>query len=334
MALAGFDLVHDFGNAAAEAHMCRTDCALFDFSFLECARLEGIQAQNIIEAFTGRALKSLGDREIFYTFRAGPRGELLADLTVWRIGPDSFDVMSGRREDVVDLLAHTAPGLKITDMTARRAVFAVQGPRTLETLRKYGDVTGIAALSYFAFAETHLAGVACTVGRLGYTGEAGVEILVDRDDAPKLWRALAAEIGPAGFVAADMLRIEAGFVLFSNEFRLPVWPREVGLEKFGRPADPPAPAISLVSFRATMDGQSWPWQPSRTPGRPAIPGTIIATSACDSIAAGGILGLGYVLTGTNSETELNDPTGTFRNICLTQKPFFDSGKQRVRAAWR
>jgi glycine cleavage system T protein (aminomethyltransferase) len=334
LALAGFDLVLDFGDAAAEARMCRTNCALFDFSFLECARLEGVQAQNIIEAFTGRSLKSLGEKEIFYTLRTGPDGELLADLTVWRTGADSFDVMSGRREDVVDLLGHAGPGLKITDMTASRAVFAVQGPRTLETMRKFGDVTRIAALKYFAFAETHLAGIACTVGRLGYTGEAGVEILVDRDSASKLWQALAAEIRPAGFVAADMLRIEGGFVLFSNEFRLPVWPREAGLEKFGRPIDPSAPEISLVSFRATMDGPSWPWQPSRILRRPTIPGTVVATSSCNSIAAGGILGLGYVLAGTNSATILNDPTGTFGNICLTQRPFFDTGKQRVRAAWQ
>jgi glycine cleavage system T protein (aminomethyltransferase) len=334
LALAGFDLVHDFGDAAAEARMCRTDCALFDFSFLECARLEGAQAQNTIEAFTGRPLKTIGVKEIFYALRASPRGELLADLTVWRTGADSFEVMSGRREDVVDLLGCAGASLRIADLTAGRAVFAVQGPATLGKLRKFGDVKRIAALEYFTFAETQLAGIACRVGRLGYTGEAGVEILVDRDSAPKLWQALASEIGPAGFVAADMLRIEAGFVLFSNEFRLPVWSREVGLEKFGRPVDPPAPEISLVSFRATSDGLSWPWQPSRALERPTIPGRVVVTSACDSVAAGGIIGLGYVLAGTNSETVLNDPTGTFRNICLTQKPFFDTGKKRVRAAWR
>ena len=334
MALAGFDLVHDFGDGAAEARMCRTNCALFDFSFLECARLEGAGARSLIEGFTGRSLEALAEKEIFYALRAGPVGELLADLTVWRTGADVFEVMSGRREDILDLLACAGPGVKVTEMSQHRAVFAVQGPRTLEILRKFGDVKPIEALKYFAFAQADLAGVSCTIGRLGYTGEAGVEIIADRQSARKLWQALASEIGPAGFVAADMLRIEAGFVLFSNEFRLPVSAREVGLEKFGRPIDPLKPEISLVSFRATADGLSWPWQPARVVHRPAVPGTIVVTSACNSVAAGGILGLGYVQAGTKSGTVLSDPTGTFRDICLTQKPFFDTRKQRVRAAWQ
>ena len=87
------------------------DCALFDFSFLECVRLDGKRARDVIEAFTGRSLEALAEREICYALRIGPAGEAIADLTVWRTGPDSFEVMSGRREDVADLLACAGPGL-------------------------------------------------------------------------------------------------------------------------------------------------------------------------------------------------------------------------------
>ena len=45
-----------------------------------------------------------------------------------------------------------------------------------------------------------------------------------------------------------------------------------------------------------------------------MPGEIVVTSACESIVAGGILGLGYVLKGTTAGAELDDPTGIFRNI--------------------
>jgi aminomethyltransferase len=334
MAFAGFDLVHDFGDAADEARMCRTNCALFDFSFLECARLEGVHARSAIEAFTERPLGALDEKGIFYALRAGPGGELIADWTVWRTGADSFEVMSGRREDIVDLLACAVPGVQVTDMTVQRAVFAVQGPRTLDALRKLGDVTGIESLKYFAFDHARLADIPCMIGRLGYTGEAGVEIIVDRGCAPNLWKALSSHVTPAGFIAADMLRIEAGFVLFTNEFRLPVSSREAGLENFGRATNPLRPEISLVSFRADADRLSWPWKPSRDLQRAAVPGTIAVTSACNSIAAGGILGLGYVLAGTGPETVLNDPAGTFRNVHLTPKPFYDTVKRRVRASWR
>jgi glycine cleavage system aminomethyltransferase T len=52
MALADFKPIAHFGEPAAEA---RTACALFDFSFLECARVQGGGARQILEAFTGRA---------------------------------------------------------------------------------------------------------------------------------------------------------------------------------------------------------------------------------------------------------------------------------------
>jgi glycine cleavage system aminomethyltransferase T len=334
MALEGFDLTNDFGNAAAEARACRMDCALFDFSFLECVRLDGKCARDVIEAFTGRSLEALAEREICYALRIGPAGEAIADLTVWRTGPDSFEVMSGRREDVADLLACAGPGLGVTNMTADRATFAVQGPGTLEALRRLGDIGPIAPLKYFSFARANLAGVSCTIGRLGYTGEAGFEIIVERAHASGLWNALSAHACPAGFVAADMLRVEAGFILFTNELRLPVWPREARAGKSYQAAAAPKPEITRVSFCADADPLRWPWRPLRDPQRPTTPGTIVVTSACDSVMAGGILGLGYVLATTTATTALHDPTGTFRNVRLTPMPFYDTDKRRPRARWR
>src|SRR5205085_10222635 len=125
----------------------------------------------------------------------------------------------------------------------------------------------------------------------GYTGEAGVEIIVEREYANRLWQELSVRVRPAGFIAADSLRIEAGFVLFTNEFRLPVAPEEAGLSKFNRSAHSIGPRIKLVSFRADGSRLSLPWQPLCQPERPLAPGTITVTSACESIAAGGILGL-------------------------------------------
>jgi len=333
MALANFDFLPDFGDPAAEARTCRSGCALFDFSFLECARLEGTGAQTVIETFIGRSLNALGQGRICYALRADADGRLVADLTIWRTGEESYEVMSGRREDVEDLLAHDCLQARVTDLSPHSAVFAVQGPRTLDALRKLGDVSRLESLKYFAFDYARLAGVDCRIGRLGYTGEAGVEIIADRRDAPSLWKALTSHVHAAGFIAVDTLRIEAGFVLFTHEFRVPVWPREVGLEKFREAKSVLMPEISLVCFRADADKLVWPWRPAKGLQRPSEPGTIVVTSACDSAVAGGILGLGYVVAGNGAAAELRDPNGIFRNIRLTARPFYDSGKRRPRAAW-
>src|ERR1700761_6255059 len=121
MALANFPLIDDFGDAAAEARACRDDCALFDFSFIECARLEGNGARAAIEKFTGRSLVALNPGRIFYALRVDATGAAVADLTVWRLGEDAYEVMSGRQEDIADLMRCGNANVAVTDVTQEGA---------------------------------------------------------------------------------------------------------------------------------------------------------------------------------------------------------------------
>ncbi|HEX8827133.1 MAG TPA: hypothetical protein VF778_03375 [Xanthobacteraceae bacterium] len=331
MAFAEFNPIAHFGEPAAEARACRTACALFDFSFLECTRIQGGGARQIIETFAGRSLATLDIGKINYALRVGPDGKAAADLTLWRTGADCYEVMSGRREDIADLLAGAEGALAVAEI-ADRATFALQGPGSLDVLRHLGCVEAVEPLPYFGFTDVTLAGIACRIGRLGYTGEPGFEIICARDRSPALWQTLASYARRAGFVAMDMLRIEAGFVLFSNEFRVPVTPEEAGLGKFHESSAPRR--IALVSFCADADHLDWPWRPSQTPQRPAAPGEIVVTSACDSVVAGGILGLGYTFYPSEPGAALRDPSGIFRNIRQTSIPYYDPIKRRPRLPWR
>jgi glycine cleavage system aminomethyltransferase T len=334
MALADFEWTDHFGDPAAEATACRSACALFDFSFLECARVHGRAARQVVEAFTGRSLAKLPVGEIRYALRVDSAGYLVADLTVWRTGGETYEVMSGRHEDIADLTDYAGFGVTITALTDR-ATFAVQGPASLEALRCLGTIEGIEALPYFGFAEATLNGISCRIGRLGYSGEAGFEIICPKQAAERLWQALAAHARPAGFIALDMLRIEAGFVLFSNEFRLPVTPAEVGLGRFYAGPQRPSGALELASFIAEADHLDWPWRPSWQTCSPQLPkGEIVVTSACASVIAGGILGLGYVVAGQTPGTALRDASGIFRNIRQTPLPYYDTAKRRPRLPWR
>src|SRR6516225_8519882 len=136
MALADSKPIADFGDPAAEARACRTACALFDFSFLECARIQGAGARQLLEAFTGRPLASLEIGRISYALRIGPAGEAIADLTIWRIGDDRYEVMSGRREDIADLLACAESAIAASE-GADTATFALQGPASLDISSRY-----------------------------------------------------------------------------------------------------------------------------------------------------------------------------------------------------
>ena len=324
-------VVRHYGDPYEEARCCRTNCALFDFSFVGRARLHGPKALAAIAQLTRRPLRDLATGRIRYAVRESANGHLVSDLTIWRHA-DYYDVMSGRAEDINDLINRAPRDAGAHDLSG--AVFAVQGPGSMAALASHTDLQTISALPYFAFAQVQIDGVPALIGRLGYTGEPGFEIVVPHPARQQIWNRLARSVRPAGFVAADVLRIEAGFVLFANEFLVPVTAREAGLERFAGGRTPSSGQdIQLVCFRADTHGRPVLWQPIRPVARPT-PGTITITSACHSAAAGGTLGLGFarradVLAGA----PLNDPHHTFTNIRLVPLPFFDPHKLRPRTVW-
>ena len=335
MALVFADLPRDYGDVRAEVLASRSRCSLFDFSFLERAGIEGQSAQKMLEAFTGRSLATLGQGKIRYALRIAPSGAVLADLTIWRTGAQAYELMSGRREDVSDLLSLSEPAARVADLSAGTAVLSLQGPESLDALYGLGDLSAIAALPYYAFCRTRLAGVPCTIGRLGYTGEPGFEIVLAQQDRTRLWAELAKRALPAGFAAADILRIEAGFVLFTNEFAIPVSPSEAGLGRFFDETEAKSPVpVRLVGFRASSGRKPSLWHPPPGLARPDRSGIIVVTSACESVAAEGVLGLGYVAVGETSDAApLHDPAGLFHDIQLVSLPFCDARKRRPRQSW-
>lgn len=338
----GFDpssVVADYGDPAAESLACRTDAALFDFSFMSRAIIEGAGAIDALSQITSRHLADQPIGRIRYALREAPDGHVVADLTIWRIAPEIWEVMSGRPEDIADLaaVARRVGNVTVLDLTAETSIFALQGPQSYSLIRSLLEpehAQRLTALPYYATTDVALQGVPVRVGRLGYTGEQGVELVLPTSSAEAIWNTLAAKARPAGFVAADMLRIEAGFVLFANEFRLPVTAAEAGLAGFA-----PAPnahdqqTLRLASFRALSDRDVTLFRPRDDASRPADPGVLAPTSACISRAAGGILGLGYVLASHDPSNALRDPSDTFQQIELVNRPYYDPGKTRPRGPW-
>ena len=92
----------------------------------------------------------------------------------------------------------------------------------------------------------------CLIGRLGYTGERGFEIILPIENHSQVWKHLSNKAQLCGFSAIDRLRIEAGFILFANEFQLPVSADDVSLQNFTRKTFSP-PSYRLISFRAETD---------------------------------------------------------------------------------
>ncbi len=326
-------LVRDFGDARAEALACRGDCALFDFSFLARASLSGPRARDDLQQFCGRSLAGLMPGRLVYALRCDAGHRVVSDLTIWCLAQNMFELMSGRHEDVAGLAGACHRSSDLRDLSGNTAVIAVQGPRSLAALAGMVDARALAALPYFGHAAFDAFGARCRIGRVGYTGERGFEVVLARERFADAWRALAERARPAGFAAADCLRIEAGFMLFVNECRLGATPRELGLGFCYAPACPP-PVMRLVGFFA--DGPAPPplWQPPGGGTSPPGEGEIVVTSVCFSPTLGRTLGLGFVAAGAaNPGARVLDRRSGFGEVALAGLPFVDPEKRRARGAW-
>ena len=151
----------DYGDPELEAYACRTDCALFDYTFIGRARLNGPGALDAIGELTRRPLAGAPPGRIRYALREDSNGHVLSDLTVWRHGETSYEVMSGRSEDISDLVLTARPDCDVEDLSARTSIFALQGPGSLQALAGLADVGALSKLGYFTFVPIRICDVDC-----------------------------------------------------------------------------------------------------------------------------------------------------------------------------
>jgi aminomethyltransferase len=117
-----------------------------------------------------------------------------------------------------------AAGLRvhIEDVSEELAALAQQGPTSARVLRAVSDAD-IDHLKYFRVTSGVIAGVRVEISRTGYTGDLGYEIWIPAAHAVAVWDALMDagrpfDIKPAGMLALDVARVEAGLLLIDVDF--------------------------------------------------------------------------------------------------------------------
>jgi glycine cleavage system aminomethyltransferase T len=219
-----------YTDAAAEHLATRRASGLFDFSFMGHFEVAGVGARACLDRLQTRNLAALAPGRIAYTLLLRPDGTVFIDATVWCLAPDRYWLFTGRPSDFAFLAGvGREMGVELRDRTGEHAVLALQGPESTRVLEQH--LGAAPSVAYFGFREASLGGVPVTVGRIGYSGELGYELVVPGEAATKLWRAIAADARECGFDAANSLRIESGYILFANELAGPVNPFELGLER-------------------------------------------------------------------------------------------------------
>jgi glycine cleavage system T protein (aminomethyltransferase) len=215
----------------AEHAACRTGAVVFDVSHLGTVRVTGDGALDALQwAFTND-LGRIAPGRAQYTHLLDPSdASVLDDIIVWWISENRFDVMpnASNTSRVEKALAEGPTAPDITDVTATRAVLAVQGPTARERLATVAPEA--AEVGRFRVIEAHVAGHPVVVAGTGYTGEDGLEIAAPVDGAAAVWDlVLSAGITPAGLGARDTLRLEAGLPLHGHELGPGITSLQAGL---------------------------------------------------------------------------------------------------------
>lgn len=316
-------------SSATEEHLAtRRTAGLFDFSFMACFEATGRETLQFLDFLQTRNLTSLGEGRAYYTLLCNEEGAVINDATVWRHGLQHLWLFTGRREDWCHVAA-VASGFAVTltDLSGKFAIMAVQGPQSHRILKHCLDSPLPEA--YFSFSRAIICGENGWVARLGYTGECGFELLVPVAAGAKVWKALLGtddRIRECGFEAADSLRIEAGYMLFTCELVKPATPYELGLGRLVAFRHPPflgSDALQTFRFRRparTLVGLRFA-DASRKRADGNLP-RVEVTSQCDSPVFGKTLGLGFVAYAQRSPGSLVC-TAHGRVATVSRLPFYD-----------
>jgi aminomethyltransferase len=214
---ASFDLIHDLEYAAI-----RGTAALIDVTPLFKYRIHGPGAAGLLDRVITRDVTRCKLGQVLYTPWCDPEGKVLDDGTVTRLEEDRFRLTSAHPN--LRWLHQNAVGFDVVidDETYETAALSLQGPAARQVLNAVAD-RDLTDLKFFRAAEARLDGIPVTITRTGYTGDLGYEIWVSNHEAEALWDLLVGAgdplgLLPAGLMAMDVARIEAGLILIDVDY--------------------------------------------------------------------------------------------------------------------
>src|SRR6266853_2004207 len=205
-----------------EYNAIRNAAALIDISPLYKYLVRGRDSRRLIDRVVTRDMSRVAVGQVVYTPWCDEQGKVIDDGTVSRLDDTTYRWTAA--DPSLRWFRQNALGMdvEVQDISESVAALALQGPTSAKILKAVAEAD-IAGLRYFRVKRGRIAGIEVDISRTGYTGDLGYEIWIPWNDAVKVWDALmeagrAHDIHPAGMIALDVARIEAGLVLIEVDY--------------------------------------------------------------------------------------------------------------------
>ncbi len=205
-----------------EYNAIRNAAAAIDISPLYKYLITGKDATKFVNRVNTRDVNKVKPGQVIYACWCDEQGKVIDDGTVTRLTESSYRWTAA--DASLRWFHQNTIGMdvQIEDISEKTAALALQGPTSASLLKAVAEAD-IANLKYFRFTSGKIAGVPVDISRTGYTGDLGYELWIPWNDAVKVWDALMAkgkafDLHPAGMLALDIARVEAGLLLIEVDY--------------------------------------------------------------------------------------------------------------------
>jgi len=228
---AGWEMPVAYEGIREEHSAVRTHAGMFDVSHMGEVEVEGPGALAFLQRVLSNDVAAIDPGGAQYSCLCNEEGGVLDDLFAYRLGSDRYLLVTNSANHEADLawLGRWSRefDVSVRNVADRYAMLAVQGPHAREIIAR---ALGIEPAARMRVAAARIGGRPALACGTGYTGEDGVELLIDPDIATAIWAELLdAGVVPCGLGARDTLRLEVCFPLHGNDLGPDRNPIEAGL---------------------------------------------------------------------------------------------------------
>lgn len=214
-----------------ESSFVRESCGMFDVSHMGRIEISGKNVKRYIEKILPIDINSIKKSAAKYTLLMNEKNEILDDLIIYKISEDKYLLVinASNTDEDLNWFKKMNDGINLENITSSTGMIAIQGPEAISKINSLSN-NSLENLGRYKYKEIKLKNYNIFAARTGYTGEDGVEIIFDNNDAENIWEILLKkEIKACGLGARDLLRIEAGLHLYGHEINKNSNPFDIGL---------------------------------------------------------------------------------------------------------
>lgn len=217
---AGWSMPFSYDGTLKEHNYVRNSAGYFDVSHMGRLRLSYSQIEEINYLICSE-LRDIENTKALYSIFLSESGTAIDDVIFWKFEDDLILICNA--SNTVKIKNHLdANFITYDDLTNKTDLIAVQGKNAIsivEEMMPIPDKFSTSKNSIYTYART------------GYTGEDGVEVMLNQKDTLDFIQQLEDKgVMPCGLGSRDTLRLEASLPLYGFELTDDISPVEAGLK--------------------------------------------------------------------------------------------------------